>query len=274
MKAGDIAVIGKHRLMCGDSTNTDDISKLMNGQKANIVITDPPYLTTDLKMDKDGINLDKFALNIKNNTVENSWVFVYGVLDTAIAFRKIFRRKFEYIWIKKAAIAQHNTVRPLSAHEICWAFIHPELKKMNDLYFDKKALRHEADPYVKVQNHTSKSEYTTSNRMSAYLPDKSVNSGYREGITVVYFPNKSTMPFKDRTSHPTQKPQAMYELLLRAYCPPGGIIFEPCGGSGTGMAAAESLGHACYMMEKEPKYCDIITNRMKSIQKRLEAYRG
>ena len=263
--------------MRGDSTNRDDVRKLLGDQKFDICITDPPYLWTPLKMDKDSIDLEKLAHTIKENMNIKSWIFVYGTLNVATAFKKILRHKFEYIWNKPIPTPIHpTTMRPMLNHEICWAFIHPELKKVTQLHLDRHALRTEGAAYT-TSRKKSAAEYSV-----AFGHDASttVNTGYREGVSSLYFPSKAVVSgkkghhrtFGAKTDHPTQKPQAMYELILNGFCIPGGIVFEPCGGSGTGMAAAEVTGRTCYMMEKDQEYCDIIRNRMKTIQTRIDGY--
>lgn len=278
MKTGDILSIGRHRLMCGDSTNIDDINKLLEDKKFDICITDPPYLWTPLDLDKDGIDIEKLVLMIKENMKLNSWVFVYGTLNIASTFEKHLRHKFEYVWNKPIATPIHpTTMRPMLSHEICWAFIHPELVKVTKLHLDRKALRTEGKAYT-VKRKIRESEYNNAYRHEASTTE---NTGYREGKTSLYFISKGVLgkrvgyyhnEFGIKTDHPTQKPQAMYELILNGYCQPKGMIFEPCGGSGTGMVAAEVTGRTCYMMEKSPKYCDIIINRMKTIQTKMDAY--
>ena len=264
--------------MCGDSTNADDVQKLLEGKKFDICITDPPYLKTQLKMDKDGIDLDALACSIKQNMKTNSWIFVYGTLNIAVAFYSKFRIKFEYIWGKPSGTPTLSAIHPMMNHEICWAFIHPELKIMGELCFDKKKLRTEGEPYTDIRTTPAKeTEYGRDVSRTAGWRPNIINTGYREGKSILYFNTKNHFRkddsmFGNLTPHPTQKPQGMYELILRAYCIPNGMLYEPCGGSGTGMAAAEVTGRTCHMMEKSPKYCDIIINRMKNIQTKLETF--
>ena len=270
MKPGEIVSIGRHRLMCGDSTNADDVQQLLDGKRFDICITDPPYLTTALKMDKDGMDMNALALSLRENMKKNAWLFIFGPIKIIVYFYDVFRHKFEYQWFKSLAPPVfNNTKRPLLAHETCWAFIHKDLNVMGELYFERKELRsYGHKPWSSQFKMSKPTEYKKAQGV-LWCPNTQ-NKTSREGTTVLMFPPAHLTP--EHTAHPTQKPQEMYELILRGYCKPEGLAYEPCGGSGTGMAAAEVTGRTCYMMEQEPKYCEIIKNRMKNIQTKLESY--
>ena len=125
-KLGDIYQLGNHRLMCGDSTSIDDVEKLMNGEKADMVFTDPPY-----GVDYKGINndnrsgleqlLDKAFNNMRNNCIEGSGVYCFHSDRCADIFNNIFRKYCHFssmiIWKKPSLVLSQTDYQ--SIHEPC-----------------------------------------------------------------------------------------------------------------------------------------------------------
>jgi DNA modification methylase len=88
------------------------------------------------------------------------------------------------------------------------------------------------------------------------------NEGYRAGSTIIYYPNKNRFKMWERTTHPTQKPIAMYELFVNAYCDPKGIVLDPFAGSGTTGLACKKQNREYILIEKEEKYYTMIKDRL------------
>ena len=246
--------------------------KTIQDNSLDMILTDPPYNTTDLKIDKMGFNLEDYLQDFKRILKPNGWFFCFGTVEIAVSILSNgWRRKFQYVWVKPKPTQQfYNVVKPLASHELLFAFIITP-KVMNDLYFNKMALRSAGSAYER-KNKNRTSEFSKSHDMYKGFMHK--NDGYREGVDVIYFSNKTTMDKAERTPHPTQKPLKLIELLLRGYCPPNGKVFDPFAGSGTTAVAAYNTGRHCIACEINPDYFKIMSDRVKTAQKnpRLEIF--
>lgn len=237
----------------------------------DLTITDPPFHTTDLSFDKAGKDQNYAAIyrEIKRTLKPAGWFFCFATIEMAAEILGAgWRRKFEYVWVKPRLVMKtHNTIRPYYQHEIIIGCIKPELKKMADLYFDPTVLRTDGEPYKRKRGGLKATQFIAETRTvpidengfeKLYMCE---NVGFREGTTVIYDCNKNTSRHHDRTDHPTQKPASLYELIMRAYCPPGGRILDPFGGSGTALQAAAKTGRESTLMEINQKYYEEIIRR-------------
>lgn len=233
--------------------------KLIDDGSIDLILTDPPYLTTDLRFDKTGIDFNLLAKELKRVLKPTGWAFVFLPLQ-AISFflNNGFRIKFEYVWIKNNITMQtYNTVKPMSMHERCVAFVHKELKRMNDLTFNKKEIRTIGHKAYRKTNKASTplTEYEKENRIVGYKNDYTkTNDGSRFPTTVLHAPSKSCMIKKERTNHPTQKPLEVLNTIIKGYSNKKDLVLDPFAGSGsTGVAC---INHYRYyiMIEKEEKY--------------------
>ena len=232
----------------------------------DMIFTDPPYNTTDLKFDKNNFNLSDYLASFARVIKPSGWFFCFGTIEMYcdIINSGLFTRKFEYIWVKsKAVMKMHNTVSPMTAHELLVAFRQADLKKMTDLYMDKKVLRTVGDPYKAKRNtHREPTEFQKATR-SFYHSVSTSNVGFREGTTVLTdYPSKGLMKHSERTDHPTQKPLALCQVLAKAYCPPNGVILDPFCGSGTIPLSAKMTGRRYIGIEQNTVYHTIAKKRL------------
>lgn len=242
----------------------------------DLILTDPPYETTDLDFDKTNIDFNKVFIELKRVLKINGWFFMFAPLSLSyIATQNGWKNKFEYVWVKPAIIpATHNTMRPMSQHEMIRVMIKPELKKMTDLYLDKNSLRTSSTPYIRQRNQSdSVGEFESKNRRIPLDKDGnkynhlSENSGFRVGSTVIYYPNRNRLKFSERTIHPTQKPVAMFELFTKGYCPEGGLVLDPFAGSGTTAIACMNVNRNYICIEKDETYFNIMKERIDGLNK-------
>ena len=225
----------------------------------DLVITDPPWNATGIAFDKQGFDHDHLAEWITWNMKQNAWCMAFLPFSAAIEFAEHMRNKFIYVWKKPTGIYRTTVMRPVLAHDLIYAFIRPDLKKVTDLYMDKKKLRTKGKPYKDRPHSKKNTEY--SEAMGIYPDGKTTtNTGYREGTSILEFSSMKGKP-KERTGHPTQKPLALLKYLINAYCPPGGVVLDPTLGSGTTMMACELEGRTCVGAEKNPKYRAMIKKR-------------
>jgi DNA modification methylase len=232
-KLGDIYSLGNHRLMCGDSTSSDDVSKLIENEIPLLMVTDPPYgVEYQAGWRAEAKNLKKTdrentssLLNDGRADWYDAWVLFPGTVAyvwhassfTDVVMDSLRRSAFEI----KQQIIWNKNVHALSRshyhykHEPCWYAV--------------KA--------VATANWT----------------------GDRKQMTV--WDVKNVMFEKDKTSHPTQKPIAIFEIPIENHTVKGDSIYEPFGGSGSQIIACEKTGRKSLCMELDPKFCDVIVAR-------------
>jgi site-specific DNA-methyltransferase (adenine-specific) len=231
---GDLYEIGEHRLLCGDSTDSDQVAKLMNGSKADMVFTDPPYGVSYTgghnKKQRTGIIADELQGEDLSSLFEDS-------INTACIFSKD-SAPF-YIWYaggksKETYFGLSKTPIEVRA-VICW---------------------------YKVKSGSGAF-------MSQYIPNyEPCIYGHKEGKTIQWFgptDEKTVWEFKkDNTNdyHPTQKPIDVVERALNNSSKKGQLIYDAFGGSGSTMVGSHQLKRTANLMELDPKYCDVIVKRM------------
>lgn len=237
-KLGDIYQLGEHRLMCGDSTSIDDIEKLMNGNKADMVFTDPPYLmgfTGNVHADgSKSFNSKHGAIKNDKMTRKDGDKFILKIFENIQKFNK-------------------------GAYYVCFYrlgldYIFRALDKLNNQY---KALI-----IWNKGNHTlSNSDY-----MSKYEP---IVYGWFDSH--LFYGDRSNFDIWDiqRTQkndlHPTMKPIALCSKAISNSSKKEDIVLDLFGGSGSTLIACEQLNRNCYMMEYDPKYVDVIINRWENL---------
>lgn len=220
---GDVWLLGKHRLMCGDSTMIDDVEKLMNGEKADMVFTDPPYgmfLDTDYskmpstkkegnkKYDAiEGDNED-FSEDLINTIFTFDYckdIFIWG----ADYFAELLPDKNSGSWVVWDKRVTENFDKMIgAAFELCWS---KNKHKREIARFNNTLFSGESDAKNKV--------------------------------------------------HPTQKPIKLVEWFFDKWCKDYKLCVDLYLGSGTTLIACESTNKICYGSELSEKYCDVIINR-------------
>lgn len=231
---GEVYQLGRHRLMCGDATSLDNVKGLMNGQKADMVFTDPPYLmgfTGNVHGDgSKSHNAVHGAIMNDKMTKEEGDQFIYDMFTTIKAFNKgayyvcFYRLGLNYIF---RALDKHNN----------------DYKAL--IIWDKG-------------NHTlSNSDY-----MSRYEP---IVYGWFNDHKFYGGRSNFDIWHIDRTAkndlHPTMKPVALCANAISNSSVADDIILDLFGGSGSTLIACEQTNRICYMMELDPKYCDVIRKR-------------
>lgn len=221
-KRGDIYQLGRHRLMCGDSTDPADVARLMGGTAADLLLTDPPY----------NVNYEGgTGLTIQNDNMEDA------------AFRKFLRDAFQcadgvmkpgaafYIWHADSRGADFRN----ACHDIGWQVRQCLIWNKNALVLGRQDYQWKHEPclygWKGGASHT-------------WLND-------RKQTTVLDFdrPTRSEL-------HPTMKPIPLFDYQICNSCPAGGVVLDLFNGSGTTIMACEQNGRSAYTMELDPKYVD------------------
>jgi len=235
---GDVWLLGRHRLMCGDSTSIDAVERLMDGRKADMVFTSPPY-NADAKAGQGDIFNKKKSVKLysdgySDNLASDDYVkFAASVLEMCFAFTDGFifwnvsynaKSRFEYI-------QQIEDRLPYLVEQICW-------KKSSTIPFKGSLMRDWEPIYV----------FSTNKQPLAV---KQVTSNFWQ------VSNTGSQAENHKACFPVELPERGIAIVAKNTS----IVFEPFGGSGTTAIACEKTARDCRMMELDPKYCDVIIKR-------------
>lgn len=228
-KPGDLWELGRHRLLCGDSTNLVQIEELMDGELADMVWTDPPY-----NVNYEGKTKD--ALKIKNDAMNDS------------DFRQFLRDVYT---------GMYQVTKPGGA--IYVAHADSEGYNFRGAMVEAGWLLKQCLIWVKSAFVMGRQDYHWRHEPILYgWRDGAAHSweGDRKQSTVLEFdrPNRNG-------EHPTMKPVELVAYCIKNSSKQGERVLDLFGGSGTTLIAAEKLGRAAYLMELDPKYCDVILKR-------------
>lgn len=227
-KPGDLYKLGEHRLFCGDSRSLSDIQRLMGGERADMVFTDPPY-----GVDYEGKTKEK--LKIENDAMDEK------SLDTFI----------------KATFDAMDTILKDGAY--CLATVPAGPLHLNfALDWKKREWLRQVLVWNKDSMVLGHSEYHYKHEpiLFGWKPGKRLKCSDRCKTTVWDFPRP-----KVSAEHPTMKPVDMWKFGINNHSKRNDIIYEPFGGSGTCIIACEELSRKCRMMEIDPIYIDVIVSR-------------
>ena len=225
-QSGDVWTLGRHRLICGDSTQAETFDILMQGKKANLVVTDPPYNVnyegTAGKIKNDNMASEKFYqflldafTNIARVMADDASIYVFHADTEGLNFRKAFSDAGFYlsgccIWKKPSLVLGRSPYQ--WQHEPC-------------LYGWKKNGKHQW--------------YSDRKQTTIWEFDKT----------------------KKNTDHPTMKPIPLLAYPICNSSMSNTLILDPFGGSGSTLIACEQTDRSCYTAELDEKYCDVIVKR-------------
>ena len=259
IQLGDIILLGRHRLICGDSTNIADVQRLMNGKQADLIITDPPYNvnyqsdTTGMKIMNDNMEEDEFEMFLINAhkcmfefAREGAPIYVFHSDVGGFSFRKAFvEAGFKMaeclIWLKNQFV--------LGRQDYQW-------KHEPILYGWKEGNAHTW--------YGGRSQSTVFETDIDELKKKSKKEllelieEYQKGIPTSVIEYEK--PKKNKL-HPTMKPLGLLGILMQNSSAKGDIVLDLFGGSGSTLMTAEKLDRTAYLVELDPIYCDAITKR-------------
>lgn len=240
-KPGDIYELNQHRLVCGDSTNPEDVAKCLNGNEPILMVTDPPYgVEYDPKWRNDvkGAHKPIKAAGKVQNDDRVNWSLSWHLFPGSVA----------YIW--------------------CASWFLPEVaKSLDECEYERKSLI----IWVKQHFALSRGDYHWQHEPCWYAVKKGHShnwQGSRKESTIWEISNLNCFGKSQdedvRTAHSTQKPLECMDRPIRNNTAQGEGVYDPFLGSGTTLIAAEQLSRICYGIEISPAYCDIIVNRWKN----------
>lgn len=232
-KRGDVWILGKNRLMCGDSTQKEDVIHLMNSQEADMLLTDPPY-----NVDYEGKTSE--ALKIENDNMSETEFYNF-LLDS-------FKNMFDSIKYGGSAYVFHADTEGLNFRN---AFKSCGFKLAQCLV------------WVKNTFVMGRQDYQWRHEPILY--------GWKPGAGHYFVDNRkqSTVLEFDKPSrnaeHPTMKPVDLLVYLIKNSSKENDLILDLFGGSGSTLIATEQTQRRCYTMELDPKYCDVIIKRWENL---------
>jgi DNA modification methylase len=226
---GDVWKLGDHRLMCGDSTSIDAVEKLMDGKKADMLLTDPPY-------NVDYTGKTKKSLKIENDSMSNDTFrkFLVDAFSTAVMVMRpaaVF-----YIW--------HADSEGYNFRGAC---------------FDVGLKVRQCLVWVKSVLVMGRQDYHWKHEPCLY--------GWKDGAAHYWGTDRkqTTVLEFDKPQrngeHPTMKPVELFQYQVLNSTKEGDIVLDLFGGSGTAIIAAEKTGRHARLMELDPRYCDVIITR-------------
>jgi DNA modification methylase len=257
-KLGDVWLLDEHRLMCGDSTKGKDVTRLMNGKKADLFATDPPYCVDYTGKDRPGGGHDWTGVYHEID-IPDATAFIKSFYETGLKFVK--PNAALYLWHAAKRIAEihkvANELKLLIHQWIIW------VKPCVVLSFTVFNWRHE--PCLLMWQQGSRPPYRSKDKtLGSVWPVGYVKSGdpnspeyYTDVWELDWDGKKRPIGF----NHPTSKPVEVFAIPMRIHTRPGEICYEPFCGSGSQIIAAEKLGRRCYAMELEPFFCDVTIKR-------------
>lgn len=231
-KLGEVYQLGRHRLMCGDSTKIEDVEKLMNGQKADMVFTDPPYNIAG-ESQNFASDVSKSMKDLKNSEWDKNF------------------NPEDFLNLLPLVVAEDATIYIFTSHFL-FGDVYKQLKTWND--FVLYCVWSKPNPMPSL----SKRHWTWNTELCLYAT---------RGKHTFNFPNEGhelstwTTTKESDGSHPTQKPIELCVKPISKSSSSGDLVIDPFGGSGSTLIACEQLDRTCYMMEIDPKYCDVIRKR-------------
>jgi len=239
---GDLFEIGEHRLLCGDSTQTDTFEKIMQGEFADMVVTDPPYNVAYEGKTKD-------ALTIENDSMGNDDFYqflydFYSALTTAVK-----KGGAIYVWHAPSEIVNFGK----ALVDAGWLLKQQLIWVKNSMVMGRQDYhwKHEPCLYGWLEGGSHK-----------WYSD-------RKQTTIIEFdrPNRNA-------EHPTMKPIGLFAYQIENSSKQGDIVIDAFGGSGTTMVACEQLKRKARVIEFDPKYCQVIVDRMLNLDPTLQIKRN
>jgi DNA modification methylase len=246
---GDLFEIGPHRLLCGDSTDSDAVAKLMDGELADMVFTDPPW-NVNYGAVKEGNAMGYKPRTIMNDSMSTS--DFKDFMGSAFAMMATYSKKGCPTYVVMSAQEWGNLM--LALHE-------------NDYHWSSTIIWNKSHLVMSRKDYHTKYEpiwYGWLNGAPRLCPLKDRK---QSDVWDVDRPTKSEL-------HPTTKPIELINIALKNSSVASNLVMELFTGSGSTMVASHQLKRKCYGMELDPKYCQVIVDRMLKLDPTLEVKRN
>jgi len=237
-RRGDLWVLGDHRLLCGDSSNRDDLARLMRGEIAALMATDPPYCVQYTGAARPGDSGKDWSDKYREIEITDFGEFLRGFLRATLPCLR--EEAGIYVW-----------------------HAHGQYPVLDAVFAEFDILRHQQIMWLKPSSTFTYAYYRWAHEPCVF--------GWRQGhkpphllentVTSVW---EADWEGKERVvgnEHPTQKPLRLFEIPMEQHTKPGAIVLEPFSGSGSQLIAAEKLRRRCRAMEISPAFVDVAIRR-------------
>ena len=262
-KPGQIWKLGRHRLICGDSTDAETIARLTDGEEMDLWITDPPY-----NIAYEGKTKDK--LTIENDAWQNDREFInflHKAFDAAMTAVK--PGGFFYIWYADTQALNFRLAAQEAGLEVRQNLIW--VKSIFALGRQDYQWRHEPCLYGWKEGaaHYFVNDRTQSTVTEQGLDIEHMKKEELRDLVKAFLETPTTALYFDKPSrsaeHPTMKPVQLFAKQIQNSTKPGDRVLDTFGGSGTTLISAEQLGRTAYLCELDPHYCDVIIQRWENL---------
>ena len=238
---GDVWILGRHRLMCGDSTSTDAVDKLLAGKFADLVVTDPPYGVSyaDKNRSLNAVSpARRIQTPIKNDHLQGN------------ELKEFFLAAFSSMFVAMKPGAPFYVFAPQGGEQM--------MMMMMMMQEACLPVRHELI-WVKNNHVLGRADY--------HYKHEPVLYGWKDGAGHPWYGGRNKFsiwsvdkPMQSKL-HPTMKPVELIEIPIQNSSKGHDVVLDLFGGSGTTLIAAEKNGRTALLMELDPKYCDVIVKR-------------
>jgi len=240
IKKRDLITLGDHLLLCGDSTNQEEVERILHGKKVNLILSDPPYGVAYVESKKGLNNASNIHQEIANDQIQSDKSY----------------QSFTQNWLEpvKPFLATKNSFYIFNSDKMLFA-LKNGLDQSNFKF---------CQLLIWIKNHSvlGRLDYLPQHELIAYGWYGSHKFFKSKDKSVLFFPK----PQKSKL-HPTMKPISLLRHLILNSTQIGDYVYDPFGGSGSTLVACEQTKRKCLMVELDPKYCQVIINRYQRINK-------
>lgn len=237
IKRGDLFQLGRHRLLCGDAADAEAVQTLIKNELVDLVLTDPPYGVSYVESKQD------FNLLAKSKRIQN---------DQEQTEREY--QSFSAKWMKAIVphLAKYNSFYIFNSDKMLFAL--RDAMDAEHIKFSQLLI------WVKHQAVVGRLDYLPQHELIIYGWHGTHRFRKSKDKSVLFCPkpNRSSL-------HPTMKPVSLLRRLILNSTDIGGLIYDPFGGSGSTLMAAEQTQRRCFTIELDPEYCTTIINRWEKL---------
>lgn len=242
-KPGDIWILGRHRLMCGDSTKREDVERLMGGKKANISFTSPPYNATENTLGGNKNMVKSKYLNSKDKMRSDEWkILIDNVLKNSYDYA-------EYTFFNIQSLASNKIALLEFVYDNRVHFVDTMIwyKGKGRPAMAKNVLNSRFE-YIYIFSHEEN-------------PNRSIKTGNFHGTVSNVYEGNQQNNNEFSAIHAATFPIHLPAYFAETFCQMNMIVVDWFGGVGTTLIACEQLDRICYICEIDPIYCDVIVQR-------------
>ena len=237
IKLGDIYELGNHRLACGDATDSEIVTKLIGKDRIKLCLTDPPYSVTYVESKKN------FKQSVQHKKILN---------DHRQSEQEYSEFTQKWLEVMKPYLFSKNSLYIFNSDKMLFAL--REGMQQSGFYFSQLLV------WIKNQAVVGRLDYLPQHELIAYgwKGKHEFRKSKDKSVLVYPKPNKSKL-------HPTMKPVGLLRRLILNSSQIGDCIYDPFGGSGSTLIAAEQTKRRCLMIELDSEYCKTIINRFEKL---------